>query len=114
MANRRLLSKSILYSDDFSTLSSDASKLYIYMILEADDDGFIGHTRQVLMISEVDGRALDELINRGYVIRFKSGVCAVTHWRIHNTIDRMGYTPTDFKAERSQVYLNDDYVYVVR
>ena len=113
MANRRLLSKSILYSDDFSTLSADATKLYIYMILEADDDGFIGHTRQVLKISEVDGRALEELIDRGYVIRFKSGVCVVRHWRIHNSIDRNGYTPTEFKIERSQVYLDNEYVYTL-
>ena len=114
MANRRLMSKSVLYSDSFSTLSADAAKLYIYMILESDDDGFIGHMRQVVMIAEVKEEALEELINKGFVIRFKSGVCVVVHWRIHNIIDRTGYTPTEFKIERSQVYVNDEYIYVRR
>ena len=85
MANRRLFSKSILYSDKFSTLSPDAAKLYIYMILEADDDGFIGHTRQILKMAEVENTALDTLIDCGFVIRFRSGVCVITHWHIHNT-----------------------------
>ena len=111
MANRRLISKNVFYRDEFSTLSPDAAKLYLYMILEADDDGFVGHPRQVLMISEVGPQALDELIDRRYVIRFKSGVCVVSHWLVHNIIDRAGYTPTEFKIERSQVYVNDENVY---
>ena len=114
MANRRLISKNVIYRDDFSTLSPDAAKLYLYMILEADDDGFVGHTRQVMMISEVGAPALEELIDRGYLIRFKSGVCVVAHWRVHNLIDRSGYTPTEFKIERSQVYVNDENVYSLR
>jgi hypothetical protein len=114
MANRRLFSKSVLYGDSFSSLSNEAAKLYIYMILEADDDGFIGHMRQVVMIAEVKGDALEELIENGFVIRFKSGVCVITHWRIHNLIDRSGYVPTEFKAERCQVYLNDDNIYALR
>lgn len=114
MAKRRLLSKSVLYSDTFSVLSRDAAKLYIYMILEADDDGFIGHMRQVIMIAEVNDSALGELIDKGFVIRFKSGVCVITHWRIHNIIDRSGYVPTEFKIERSLVYLNDESMYALR
>lgn len=114
MANRRLISKSILYGDKFSTLTSEAAKLYVYMILEADDDGFIGHMRQVLMIAEVNREALELLKSEGFVIEFKSGVCAVAHWRIHNSINRSGYTPTEFAAERSQVYLNDESVYTLR
>ncbi|MBO7195994.1 MAG: hypothetical protein J6V80_01535 [Clostridia bacterium] len=114
MANRRLISKSVLYSDSFSTLPVDAAKLYIYMILEADDDGFIGHMRQVITMAEVSQVALEQLVSMGLVIRFKSGVCVIAHWRIHNIIDRQGYTPTEFIAEKSQVYLNDQSIYALR
>ena len=114
MANRRLFSKSILYSDKFSTLTPDAAKLYIYMMLEADDDVFIGHMRQILKMAEVENVALDMLIDCGFVIRFKSGVYVITHWHVHNTINRSGYTPTDFVAEKSLVYLNEEHAYALR
>ena len=114
MANRRLFSKSILYSDKFSTLTPDAAKLYIYMMLEADDDGFIGHMRQIIKMAEVENVALDILIDCGFVIRFKSGVCVITHWHVHNTINRSGYTPTDFVAEKSLVYLDEEHAYALR
>ena len=111
MANRRLVSKNILYSDNFSTISPEALKLYIYMMLEADDDGFVGNMRQVLKIAEVDKDLLDTLIDKGYVIRFNSGVCVIAHWLIHNITERIGYTPTEYLAERAQVYVNDEKIY---
>jgi hypothetical protein len=114
MANRRLISKSVLYSNEFSVMSSEALKLYLYMILEADDDGFVGHMRQVLMIAESSRETLKLLINRGFVIEFKTGICVIVHWRWHNIIDRSGYNPTDFLAERAQVYLDDQNLYVLR
>ena len=114
MANRRLFSKTIFYSDKFSTLPPDAAKLYVYMMLEADDDGFMGHTRQIIKMAEVEGAALDMLIDRGFVIRFKSGVCVITHWHIHNLVKRNGYSPTDFVAEKSLVYLNEEHAYALK
>lgn len=114
MATRRLISKSVLYSDRFSTLPDEAAQLYIYMILEADDDGFIGHMRRVLIIAESSRQMLEMLKKQGFVIEFKSGVCVVAHWRIHNGIDRNGYIPTEFAVERSRVYLNDESVYTLR
>ena len=114
MANRRLFSKNVLYSDKFSALSHDVAKLYIYMMLEADDDGFIGHMRQIIKMAEVENTALDTLIDCGFVIRFRSGVCVITHWHIHNTVNRNGYTPTSFVAEKSLLYLDEEHAYALR
>ena len=114
MANRRLISKTVIYSDQFSDLPSEAQRLYLYMILEADDDGFIGHMRQVLMIADSDKAALEVLKVNGFVIEFKSRVCVISHWLLHNSIDRSGYTPTEFAIERSQVYLDDQKIYTLR
>lgn len=114
MANRRLISKMVVYGDNFFDLPLEAQRLYLYMILEADDDGFIGHMKQVLMISGSDRFTLEMLIKAGFVIEFKSKVCVIVHWRIHNSIDRSGYTPTEFVAERSQVYLDDQLIYTPR
>ena len=111
MANRRLISKNVLYSDDFSDLPSEALKLYLYLILEADDDGFIGHVRKVIRLADSSRETLDILINSGLVIEFKSKVCVIVHWLLHNLINRSGYTATEFLAERAQVYVNDENIY---
>ena len=108
MANRRLFSKSVFYSDSFSELDSEAIKLYVYLMLEADDDGFIGHTKRVLKMMDIDRDVLQTLKKRGLVLEFKSGVCLIVHWRKQNSIDRSGYTPTEFSLERSLVCLDDD------
>lgn len=111
MANRRLISKNVLYGDDFSDLPSEALKLYLYLILEADDDGFIGHVKQVIKLADASRKTLDILIEKGLVIEFRSKVCVIVHWLLHNLINRSGYTPTEFLAERAQVYLNDEHLY---
>jgi hypothetical protein len=113
MANRRLISKNILYSESFADLSPEALKLYIFLILEADDDGFIGHVRQVIKIADAKRETLDMLINRGLILEFKSHVCVIVHWLSHNLINRSGYTKTEFLAERAQVYINDENQYVL-
>jgi len=111
MANRRLISKNVLYSEDFSALSPEALKLYLYLTLEADDDGFIGHVRQVIKLADTNRETLNVLIQSGLVIEFKSKVCVIVHWLLHNLINRSGYTPTEFLAERAQVYINDEQLY---
>ena len=111
MANRRLFSKSVIYSDSFFGLPSDALKLYVYMMLEADDEGFIGHTKSILRMADVGRDILDMLKERGLVYEFKNGVCLIAHWRKQNIIDRQGYTPTEFKIERCLVYLDEDVYY---
>ena len=113
MANRRLISKTVIYSDEFSDIPPDALKLYLYLILEADDDGFVGHIKQVIKIADSDRKTLDFLIQNGLVIEFKSHVCVIVHWLNHNLINRSGYSPTEFIAERSQVYINDEHHYAL-
>lgn len=113
MANRRLISKNVLYSENFSDIPPEALKLYLYLILEADDDGFIGHVRQVIKLADTSRKTLDILIDQGLIIEFKSKVCVIVHWLLHNLINRSGYTPTEFLAERAQVYLNDEKLYIL-
>ena len=113
MANRRLISKTVIYSDEFSDIPAEALKLYLYLILEADDDGFIGHVKQVIKLADSDRKNLDFLIQNGLVIEFKSKVCVIVHWLSHNLINRSGYSPTEFIAERAQVYLDDQKNYTL-
>lgn len=113
MANRRLLSKKVLYDDAFSTLTPAAKNLYLYMNMEADDDGFIGSMRQVLRYSGANRKSLELLKTRGLVFEFESGVCLIVHWHVHNTIQKDRYTPTVYTKESKKVFKNTRDIYMM-
>ena len=81
--------------------------LYFYFCLSADDDGFIGNPYIYTNLTGCGENDLETLERRGYVIRFASGVLAVVHWYIHNTIKKDRYNPTVHKAELAQLRLED-------
>ena len=51
MANRRMISKTVLCADTFTELPARTRLLYVYLIMEADDDGLIGTTKNALFLS---------------------------------------------------------------
>ena len=51
MANRRMFSKKILQSDDFTTLPVTSQLLYFQLALASDDEGFNNMTRLMLVVS---------------------------------------------------------------
>ena len=81
--------------------------LYFYFCLSADDDGFIGNPYIYTNLTGCGENDLETLERRGYVIRFASGVLAVVHWYIHNTIKKDRYNPTVHKTELAQLRLED-------
>ena len=108
MAERRMISKKIIYKNSFLDLSDGAISLYLFLIIEADDDGFVDGLRRMPRCSFVSRKNLSELINAGFVIQFKSGVLLIVHWKKQNSVARDRYSPTEYKAELSQVFIDDD------
>lgn len=103
MSNRRMFNKQILYRFDFVNMSAAAQRLYIYLILEADDDGFVSDPLRIVRMISVGEQDYEELKSCGFVHEFKSGICVIMHWLYHNSIWRDGYTATMFREERAQV-----------
>ena len=54
MAERRFISKQIFNDDIFTDLEVQARLLYAYLILNADDDGFLKNTKQMMFLSGAD------------------------------------------------------------
>lgn len=71
MANRRMMSKTIIDTDKFNNLSLGARLLYFMLVLHADDDGFVGNPECIMHTSGVQKCDLGMLI--------QGGVCH-THW----------------------------------
>ncbi len=107
MARRRMISNEITGSYNFQSMEPKTQLLYFYCCLSADDDGFVGNPYIYTILTGCSENDLETLEQRGFVIRFASGVLAVVHWYIHNTIKKDRYNPTVHKAEHAQLRLED-------
>lgn len=47
MATRRMFSKEVMDSDTFIDMTTNAKLLYVYLNLNADDEGFISNPKAV-------------------------------------------------------------------
>lgn len=104
MANRRMIAKNVIFTDRFDSLTHVAKDLYFYMILDADDDGFIDSVNKLMKYLGTNRKSLDMLTERGFVIEFSSGVCLITHWHLHNCVPKDRYTHTNHDIEYTKVY----------
>ena len=109
MATKRMFSNSIIDRDDFCMLSPEAQLLYFHLGLKADDDGFV-QTMKILRILGFDDQPLEELEQRGFVIRFDSTV-VITHWLINNELKRDRYHATPYQGLKQQLGTDENKAY---
>ena len=86
MANRRMFSKKICRSAKFLKLPPEAHKLYLHLVLDADDDGVV-EAYSVMKAVDVEEKFLNILVEKGYVkILNEDLVSYIVDWREHNVI----------------------------
>lgn len=111
MANRRMFARTVTESDAFLDLSKDAQLLWFHLGLIADDDGFLNGTRRVMRLCGIDESALSELVTKGFLLEFDTGVFLIRDWLIDNQIRADRYHETTFQHEKSLVSLNESRQY---
>lgn len=103
MSERRMLSKSITESDIFLDLPLSAQALYFHLSMNADDDGFINNSKRIRKICGASDDDLKRLIRDGFLIRFDSGICVITHWKINNKLRKDRYRATNYPEEKAML-----------
>lgn len=103
MARRRMIATEVVSSDEFLGMSPRARELYMHLNLAGDDDGFVSNVDTTVRMVGASKKHLQELLDKGYLIRFDSGICLVTHWRVANTIRKDLYHPSLHREEASLV-----------
>lgn len=102
MAERRMLSKSIIDTDQFQNMSFSARTLYMDLVLNADDDGFISPRKVIRMIG-ASYEDLNELVENDYLFQFSTGVVVIIDWAIHNTIRKDMYRASLYTKEKALI-----------
>lgn len=113
MAEKRMFTKKITDSDAFIEMSSAAQALYFHLNQGADDDGFNNQVQMAMWKAHASIDDLKVLLAKNYIIRFESGVIVIKHWRMHNTLRKDRYTPTNFQEELKQLGLKDNGAYTL-
>lgn len=109
MAEKRMFSNKVVSTDNFYDLSDPAQVLYFHLCMSADDDGMIANWRSILRVIDKKQDDLKELINKGFVLAFTSGVIAIIHWTINNSLrkDRKKDTIYQQEFEKLEKYIED-------
>lgn len=113
MADKRMFSKKITDSDVFIELASSTQALYFHLNQGADDDGFNNQIQNAMFKAHASIDDLKVLLSKNFIIRFESGVIVIKHWRIHNTLRKDRYVPTNFQEELKQLGIKDNGAYTL-
>lgn len=86
MGDRRMISRMVISSDAFFTLSYEAQALYFQLTVEADDRGFVSAPKRIAQSMNLEEKTVDELIDRGFAYKFETGVLVLRHWHVANKL----------------------------
>lgn len=111
MAEKRMFSQKIVTSDAFLDMPMSARCLYFMLGMSADDDGFVGNPKSIMRQCGCSMEDLELLMENRFILGFESGVVAIKHWRINNTIRCDRYHATTYVKEMSSLIVNEKNAY---
>lgn len=111
MAQRRMFSKQIVQTDAFMDMSPTAQNLYFHLSMEADDDGFVSNPNRIKKLLGSNADDYKILVAKRFILVFKSGICVIKHWMIHNYIQKDRYLPTTHVKEKNLLEIEENGAY---
>lgn len=111
MAERRMFTQKIIDSDSFLDMPLSTQALYFHLNMRADDDGFVNNPKRIQRTIGASEDDLKLLFAKRFVIGFDNGVLVIKHWRMHNTLRKDRYNPTQYQEELAQLLVKENNAY---
>lgn len=89
----------LMRSDAFLDLPPESQLLYVHLLIEADDDGFLFGKKRISAMLGAQEAHFAALTQAGFILSFSSGAAVIAHWPLFNKIPKDRYTPTAHQAE---------------
>ena len=105
-----MFTQKIVESDDFLDMPLSAQALYFHLNMKADDDGFVNNPKSVTRMLGASADDLKLLIAKRFLLGFAKCV-VVKHWRMHNTLKKDRYKPTQYQEQFSQLTIKTNKAY---
>lgn len=125
---QRLVNCDFLNSNSFNVISNKAKLLYVFMLLNADDRGFVDNTSKLIETFEKNDKeydeqvsltllgndyecALNDLIERGFIYEFRDNhnnkIHLIRHWFFHNQWRRGLWTNYNALSRKVELVENE-------
>ena len=114
LAEKRMFTQKIIDSDPFLDMPLSTQALYFHLNMRADDDGFINNPKRIQRTIGASEDDLKLLLAKRFVIGFANGVIVIKHWRMHNTLRKDRYNPTQYQEEFAQLEVKENNAYTER
>ena len=112
MAERRMISRKIAEDDRFVDMHPVSKLLYFYLVLNADDDGFVGSVKMINFLTNADQSNYDELLQNNLILEpTKNGVYVITDWYAQNKIEPKIYKATEYLSVRALLFIKTNFAY---
>ncbi|MDK8116813.1 hypothetical protein QP705_06335 [Limosilactobacillus reuteri] len=112
MAERRMISRKIAEDDRFVDMHPVSKLLYFYLVLNADDDGFVGSVKMINFLTNADQNNYDELLENNLILEpTKNGVYVITDWYAQNKIEPKIYKATEYLSVRALLFIKTNFAY---
>ena len=105
MAEKRMLSKSFLLDSKFMTMPDSAQVLYVYLNVNADDDGIIDSYSIVKMLGSNEDD-LKILQARGYIVPIDDYLVFLPDWLQNQSLRIDRYRPSMYRFKLLNLYPN--------
>ena len=109
-----MFTQKIIDSDAFLDMPLSTQALYFHLNMRADDDGFVNNPKRIQRTVGASDDDLKLLCAKRFVIGFESGVIVIKHWRMHNTLRKDRYNPTQYQEELARLDVKDNNAYTER
>ncbi|WP_432316907.1 hypothetical protein, partial [Collinsella aerofaciens] len=113
MAERRMFAKTIVESDAFLDMPLSSQSLYFHLGMVADDWGFVNNPKSIRRSVGASEDDLRLLVSKRFVIAFDSGVVAVKHWWVNNSVRADRRQPTKYQDELAMLYVDENRSYTL-
>lgn len=119
MSRKRPVSKEFMFSSIMEPFTTTQRLLYVYCIIDADDDGIVGNIDVIRhQIKKCNNADIQALVNGGLLLYLGNGIYAIRDWWTHNDWNyrtKRGYKATIHQAEASRLQYDEvTHVYSLR
>ena len=109
-----MFTQKIIDSDAFLDMPLSSQALYFHLNMRADDDGFVNNPKRIQRTIGASEDDLKLLVAKRFVIGFENGVIVIKHWRMHNTLRKDRYSPTQYQEELAMLDIKKNNAYTER
>ena len=106
-----MFSLDIIDTDLFMDMPATTQNLYFHLALRADDEGFVGSPKRIMKLCSCSEDDFKILLVKAFIFKFETGICVITHWKVHNYIQKDRYKETLYTIEKDQIEINKNGVY---